>query len=128
MIWHFEKNDFLQWCAESGVEVPPELILEKPQPRNMEQKIEWELARLNSKEPDLMNQLLRKLVCLDDTLEKINKQAMDLTDSLECTETHDGEEINQAGFVCVGLTNVFDQLQTIYSIVGQLAAELEVRS
>ena len=70
MKWHFDKNDFLQWCAESGVEVPSELIQEKPKPRDMEELIERELQRLNSKETDPLNQLLRGLCVLQKRLDQ----------------------------------------------------------
>jgi len=127
MKWHFEKNDFLQWCAESGVEVPPELILEKPQPRNMEELIERELERLNSKEPDPMTKLLRKLIELESKVELIFDDASELSDSLDCRLIEE-EDREAADKICFAILAAQRRLREIYFLAGKLAAELKAHS
>jgi hypothetical protein len=127
MRWHFEKSDFLQWCAESGVEAPPELIQEKPQPRNMEELIERELERLNSKEPDPMTKLLRELIQLDTKVERIFDDASELSDSLDCSQIEE-EDRKAADKICFAILAAQRRLREIYFLAGKLAAELEAHS
>ncbi len=127
MKWHFEKNDFFQWCDESGVEVPPELIQEKPKPRNMEELVERELERLNSKEPDPMTKLLREVVQLDTKVQRIFDVASNLSDSLDCSQIEE-EDREAADKICFAILATQRRLREIYFLAGKLAAELEAHS
>jgi hypothetical protein len=120
MKWHFDKNDFLQWCAESGVEVPSELI--QPKPRNMKEHVERELERLNSNEPDPMNQLLRGLCFLQKQLNEAYERLgwVELPSVLQIqTKTYD------TSWLVTCANHAADEL---VPIACKLAAELEVRS
>jgi hypothetical protein len=115
MKWHFEKNDFFQWCDESGVEVPPELIQEKPKPRNMEELVERELERLNSKEPDPMTKLLQEILFAKQSVEILAFRL-------------ENQRYKDRARLADDLSFTLDKVSEVWSLAGKLAAELEAHS
>jgi hypothetical protein len=128
MSTQLRKEKFLWLWKRTGLVPPSELIQEPLRFKSFDEWIESESQRQNSNEPDLMTELLQKLIELDDTVAKIDDQAFDLGESLLGDETNDGEETSPVSIIRLGCYCLEGQLKTIYSIVGKLAAEQAVQS
>jgi hypothetical protein len=126
MSTQFQKENFLWLWKRTGLVPPSGLIQEDQKPRSWEQLVDRTVEQMDSDESDPMTELLQKLIQLDDTVARIDQQAFHLFDSLHARKKHDVEDVNQVAIIRLGCDYAEEQLKTIYSIVGQLAAEQEV--